>query len=251
MHGSMVTTRISYAEDMREVEIIKFIKQNPGSTTNQVVKYMVKNGSSKIATLKKIDYLIEDKRIRDEHDKPNGFHKLFYDDNNDFDAINNQLTKIEKIVDVMDKPLRKIQRLLEDQQKELLRLTDEKVPLEQRRKFVSEELYSLQIDYQFTYLHMIDIMFHVLSLHIDERIHSDKDLQILYTKIIKLIRKVSKQFPRDAKFTLDGIINYLGEFTSKKDIRVYAQKHNININLISHVIDTVENFKNEFLVKEQ
>jgi hypothetical protein len=75
-------------------------------------------------------------------------------------------------------------------------------------------------------------------------------LQILYTKIIKLMRKVSKQFPRNAKFTLDGIINYLGEFTSKKDIRVYAQKHNININLISDVIDTVENFKNEFLVKE-
>ena len=65
------------------------------------------------------------------------------------------------------------------------------------------------------------------------------------------MRKVSRQFPRNAKFTLDGIINYLCEFTSKKDIRVYAQKHNININLISDVIDTVENFKNEFLVKEQ
>ena len=151
----------------------------------------------------------------------------------------------------MDKPLRKIQRLLEDQQKELSRLTNEKVPLERRRKFVSEELYSLQIDYQFTYLHMIDIMFHVLSLRIDERIHSDKDLQILYAKIIKLMRKVSKQFPRNAKFTLDGIIDYLGEFTSKKDIRIYAQKHNININLISDVIHTVENFKNEFLVKER
>lgn len=248
MHESMLTTKIRHEEDMREVEIIKFIKQNPGSTTNQVVKHM---RSSKNTTLKKINDLIEGKRVRVEHDKPNGFHKLFYDDNNDFDLINNQLTKIEKTIDVMDKPLRKIQRLLEDQQKELLRLTNEKVPLKHRRQFVSEELYGLQIDYQFTYLHMIDIMFHVLSLHIDERIHSDKDLQILYTRILKLMRKVSKQFPRNAKFTLDGIINYLGEFTSRKDIKVYAQKHNININLISDVIDTVENFKNEFLVKEQ
>jgi hypothetical protein len=247
----MLATKFRHEEDIREVKILKFIKQNPGSTTNQVVKYMDKNGSSKITTLKKIDDLIDGKRLRDEHDKPNGFHKLFYDDNNDFDLINNQLTKIEKTVDVMDKPLRKIQRLLEDQQKELSRLTNEKVPLERRRKFVSEELYSLQIDYQFTYLHMIDIMFHVLSLRIDERIHSDKDLQILYAKIIKLMRKVSKQFPRNAKFTLDGIIDYLGEFTSKKDIRIYAQKHNININLINDVIHTVENFKNEFLVKER
>jgi hypothetical protein len=247
----MLATKFRHEEDIREVKILKFIKQNPGSTTNQVVKYMDKNGSSKITTLKKIDDLIDGKRLRDEHDKPNGFHKLFYDDNNDFDLINNQLTKIEKTIDVMDKPLRKIQRLLEDQQKELSRLTNEKVPLERRRKFVSEELYSLQIDYQFTYLHMIDIMFHVLSLRIDERIHSDKDLQILYAKIIKLMRKVSKQFPRNAKFTLDGIIDYLGEFTSKKDIRIYAQKHNININLISDVIHTVENFKNEFLVKER
>ena len=247
----MLATKFRHEEDIREVKILKFIKQNPGSTTNQVVKYMDKNGSSKITTLKKIDDLIDGKRLRDEHDKPNGFHKLFYNDNNDFDLINNQLTKIEKTIDVMDKPLRKIQRLLEDQQKELSRLTNEKVPLERRRKFVSEELYSLQIDYQFTYLHMIDIMFHVLSLRIDERIHSDKDLQILYAKIIKLMRKVSKQFPRNAKFTLDGIIDYLGEFTSKKDIRIYAQKHNININLISDVIHTVENFKNEFLVKER
>ncbi|MGE5705162.1 MAG: hypothetical protein ACM3XP_00410 [Nitrososphaerales archaeon] len=247
----MLATKFRHEEDIREVKILKFIKQNPGSTTNQVVKYMDKNGSSKITTLKKIDDLIDGKRLRDEHDKPNGFHKLFYDDNNDFDLINNQLTKIEKTIDVMDKPLRKIQRLLEDQQKELSRLTNEKVPLERRRKFVSEELYSLQIDYQFTYLHMIDIMFHVLSLRIDERIHSDKDLQILYAKIIELMRKVSKQFPRNAKFTLDGIIDYLGEFTSKKDIRIYAQKHNININLISDVIHTVENFKNEFLVKER
>lgn len=247
----MLATKLRHEEDMREVEIIKFIKQNPGRTTNQVVKYMDKNGSSKITTLKKIDELIEGKRIKDILDKPNGFHKLFYDDNNDFDAINSQLTKIEKTINVMDQPLRKIQRLLEDQQKELLRLTNEEVPLEKRRKFVSEELYSLQIDYQFTYLHMIDIMFHVLSIHIDEKIHSDKDLQILYAKIIKLMRKVSKQFPRNAKFTLDGIIDYLGEFTSKKDIKAYAQKHTININLISDVVRTVENFKNEFLVKER
>lgn len=247
----MLATKLRHEEDMREVEIIKFIKQNPGRTTNQVVKYMDKNGSSKITTLKKIDELIEGKRIKDILDKPNGFHKLFYDDNNDFDAINSQLTKIEKTINLMDQPLRKIQRLLEDQQKELLRLTNEEVPLEKRRKFVSEELYSLQIDYQFTYLHMIDIMFHVLSIHIDEKIHSDKDLQILYAKIIKLMRKVSKQFPRNAKFTLDGIIDYLGEFTSKKDIKAYAQKHTININLINDVIHTVENFKNEFLVKER
>ncbi len=251
MDESMLPTKIRQEEDRREVEIIKFIKQNPGSITNQVIKYMDKKGSSKITTLKIINELIEGKRIRDEHVKLNRFHKLFYDDNNDFDLINNQLTKIEKIIDVMNKPLRKIQRLIEDQQSELLRLTNEKVPLKQRRKFVSEELYGLQIDYQFTYLHMMDIMFHVLSLHIDERIHSDKDLQKLYTKIIRLMRKVSRQFPRNAKVTLDGIISYLGEFTSKKDIRVYAQKHDININLISDVIDTVENFKNEFLVKEQ
>ena len=62
---------------------------------------------------------------------------------------------------------------------------------------------------------------------------------------------MSRQFPRNAKVTLDGIISYLGEFTSKKDIRVYARKHDININLINDVIDTVENFKNDFLVKEK
>jgi hypothetical protein len=51
--------------------------------------------------------------------------------------------------------------------------------------------------------------------------------------------------------TYNGIIDFICEFTSKKDIRLYAQKHNINIDLINDVIDTVENFKNEFLPKEQ
>jgi hypothetical protein len=51
--------------------------------------------------------------------------------------------------------------------------------------------------------------------------------------------------------TYNGIIDFICEFTSKKDIRLYAQKHNINIDLINDVIDTVENFKNEFLAKEQ
>ena len=74
MHESMLTTKIRHEEDMREVEIIKFIKQNPGSTTNQVVKYMGRNGSSKNSTLKKINDLIEGKRIRDEHVKLNRFH---------------------------------------------------------------------------------------------------------------------------------------------------------------------------------
>ena len=61
MHESMLA-KIRQEEDMREVKIIKFIKQNPGSTTNQVVKFMDKNGSSKITTLKKINDLIEGKR---------------------------------------------------------------------------------------------------------------------------------------------------------------------------------------------
>jgi hypothetical protein len=51
--------------------------------------------------------------------------------------------------------------------------------------------------------------------------------------------------------TYNGIIDFICEFTSKKDIRLYAQKHNINIDLINDGIDTVENFKNEFLAKEQ
>ena len=86
MHESMLTRKTRHKEDMKEVEIIKFIKQNPGSTTNQVVKYMDKNGSSKNSTLDKINDLIEGKRIRDEHVKPNHFHKLFYDDNEELNS---------------------------------------------------------------------------------------------------------------------------------------------------------------------
>jgi len=55
MDESMLPTKIRQEEDRREVDIIKFIKQNPGSITNQVIKYMDKKGSSKITTLKIIN----------------------------------------------------------------------------------------------------------------------------------------------------------------------------------------------------
>jgi hypothetical protein len=51
--------------------------------------------------------------------------------------------------------------------------------------------------------------------------------------------------------TYNGIIDFICEFTSKKDIGLYAQKHNINFDLTNEVIDTAENFKNEYLAKEQ
>ena len=56
---TFVNIEIGRHEDTREVDIIKYIKENPGRTINQVVKYMNKNGSSKITTLKKINALIE------------------------------------------------------------------------------------------------------------------------------------------------------------------------------------------------
>ena len=84
--------------DKHHKAILDFIKNNPESTENQVVKAMEANPEpnrcSKMTTLRKLDELIEKGEIRDLKEEKSGFHKLYVNENNDFNRINEQLTQI-------------------------------------------------------------------------------------------------------------------------------------------------------------
>jgi len=84
---------------------------------------------------------------------------------------------------------------------------------------------NLHIEFQSPYIDTISIMLRVLSTRIKDKIHSDKDLQLLYTKIIKLNLKVSKQSinMKEAEMLISNI-NRMRELTSNEDIKSRAHK---------------------------
>lgn len=111
------------------------------------------------------------------------------------------------------------------------------------------QLYQEEENFLFPYSESIDIMLRILSIQINDKIHSDKDLQILYRKIIRLMSKVGI-FPYDTKRLIQRLdINILGlrnlknNFTSE-GIYKYPD---VDISLKNDLITKIEYFKKEFL----
>jgi len=245
--------------DSHHKAILEFIKNSPNCTENQVVKAMeVQKVCSKMTTLRKLDELIEKQEIDDLlNEGDSGFHRFIINENNEFNRIDKTLTEIEKTIDVMDEPLKKIDRLLENQRRtvnneweEIRKLEglEREVRKKQIDKLLSKELTPLEHHFKFNYVQIIETMLHILTVRINDNIHSDKDLQILYTKIIKLIRKVSEYEPGFHTMSLVTLLeHHIRQVQSNEPVRVYANKNEINLRAADSVIASVEKFKKEFL----
>lgn len=194
-------------------------------------------------------------------DKPfSQTHHLVINQDNEFNKIYNSLSEIENIIDIMDGPVKKIERLLEHQRKTIqnewkeirgLKGSEREIRKKQIKKLVSNELTDLEL-YKFNYVQIIETMLHILTIQIDDKIHSDKDLQILYTKVIKLIRKISQVKPDFHTMELiNHLINNMSETRSNEDVRLYAEKHEINLKVANNLIASVENFKKQFLSEQK
>ena len=154
-------------------------------------------------------------------------------------------------------PVKKIEHLLENQRKTVLNEWEEIRKLEgleretrekQINKLVSKELTSLEHHCKFNYVQIIEAMLHILTVRINDTIHSDNDLQILYTKVIKLVRKVSQHSPGFHTMTLIKLLeHHIKEMASNERIRVYADENELNLRATDNLIAAVENFRKEFL----
>jgi hypothetical protein len=107
-------------------------------------------------------------------------------------------------------------------------------------------------DLFFPYCESIDIILRILSIQINEKVHSDKDLQILYTNIIRLMSKVGI-FPYDTIRLIQRLnINVLG----LRNLQTYLnyakfKDFGVDVSLRNDLITEIEYFKIEFLLKEQ
>jgi hypothetical protein len=163
--------------DAHHKAILNFIKNNPGQTENQIVKAMeVKGICSKMTTLKKIDELIVMKEIKDLSKKgENRFHKFILNDENEFNLIDDWLSKLECTGEIIGHTIEKAREL------------------ERRYKDIQDlpaELIVLDSDLSYAYAGSIKQMVEILLIESNRRIQSWKDRQILYSRIIKLLMKM-------------------------------------------------------------
>lgn len=137
-----------------------------------------------MTTLNEIDELLGRQILEDVKDKPNNFSCLVVRDDNEYTRIYQQIAKIKTVIDAMDEPVNNLflQRI-EWTQKSKLKEADR----------VAQVLRVLHIQ-ESMYRENYSLMLQVLWDRTNEVIQSDKDKQILHTRIVNLMLKMNRQF---------------------------------------------------------
>ena len=150
---------------------------------------------------------------------------------NEFNKIYDSLSEIESLVDKMYVPT----TTMEDgiHKREIL------ADRGNYKKFVDFE-----INFTHNYYDFITNIVHKLVDITNSRIHSEKDSQILYMKIIDILRKMTYQRGhRGVIAELDGAAKKFKISRSSPFINIL----DIDINLIDDALKVIENFKSKFL----
>lgn len=213
-----------------ESEICDYVKKNPGTTENKVATYMDEKGiSSRMTTLKIIEDLKKRGIILDRQEG-NSFHRLYINDKNEFNRIQNELSEIENIIDDMHGYKQATNEYIENAQ-------------------FGDSHDAGNAGFLQSYMHIyeppIRTMLQILLSRTNNIIHSEKDRQVLYAKFIELIAKVDNEdFDVNWKKILDAHGKDINKFLSHKDD---GQLHAEYYTLATDLREIMENFKKQFL----
>jgi hypothetical protein len=233
--------------DAHHKAILDFIKKAPSQTENRIVKSMEEQKiCSKMTTLKKLDQLLEMGEIKDLiNEGPSGFHKFIINNNNTFNLINNELSELEKIVELMSEPMKRFISIGGDNPDDIRRVPDRWILKELDDKFFGA--------YKETTREMLEI----LLIEISNKIQSQKDAWTLYKKIIELQIKLNKQNSWFEGEGVEGLYltsNAFIQFHSqdlneiKQENLKFAENHGIPINsLVKSLKLRIQDFQSHFL----
>ena len=242
-------TTLSTEENKEKIRNF-IIKKDGKVTKNNVVDYMEKegeDGSSRVTTLKMIDDLESAGIIEVLRGKRQGqSHYLRINTKNEYNRISEELSKIEKIVDVMQDPVDRILKLRGEEDDTNYNLPEFRI--------------LRNLDFVQEYYNSMDNMLDVLLCHTTIKVHSEKEAWSLYTRIIKLKAKVNehiRMFFKDGfgwlllnyKSNLDNTLHELKGFHLTQADFDFAKECGIKINLVGDLIEKIETFKKEFLEK--
>lgn len=197
--SSQIDTNIT-----REEKILQFIKKNRYCIKTDVINYMDKKGSSPMTTHKILKALIKEKKIISQRDKSNSqVHHLFVNSRNKFNAIYDKLTEINACNDILIEQREQIHEY------------------SRTHENGGHLLDAYHYCYQAAYMESLYTMLQDLLIQIGKSINSEVDSQVLYSRTISLIQKVTAGF--DIKKTHVFLTAYL-HLDWKLGLRQYMRK---------------------------
>jgi hypothetical protein len=150
---------------------------------------------------------------------------------NKFNKIYDSLSEIESLVDRMYVPIRTMEDAIH--KREIV------ADRGNYKKFVD-----FDINFTHNYYDFITTIVHKLVDITNSKIHSEKDLQILYMKIIDILRKMTYQ--RGHRGVIGELDEAAEKFKNSKS-SPFINILDIDINLIDDTVSVIENFKSKFL----
>ena len=202
-------------EDRRK-KILSFIQEQPGIIKADVIRYMERNGSSIMTTHGIIIDLIKEGLIIERKDKPNSqVHHLYINDENQFNIVDKKITQVHNFIGSLYKKMKVAEN-------------DEKLDLfgDWFVEVVSN---------------MLNVSPSLLFLVSQKTIHSERDRQILYSKIVNLMLEIN---------TFIEQLNIIGITLSKmmdqlKDIRRWNEFHPDYIPINNNLKEIMLDFKKD------
>lgn len=241
------TTRLHgmafYNMEDRRKKIIEYVNANSKCTKTEVIKDMEKKGIGSIKTIHPIIIdLLNEGILLVLKNRPNSqIHRLIINNENEFNKIYNCLTDLESLISKMDKNASIMRHNQEHFDEHGDVYIDDPHTAEPGLIREFEKLKAYFID---AYHEATDTILRKLLYRVKEKIHNEKDSQILYMKILELLNKLSTQF---SNLNIDR----LNQITNDKLRRVkpseYSVRLGVNTNIVKDIIATIENFKNQFL----
>ncbi len=171
------------SEAERRIMILDYVRENsdiPKITKAQIMVYM-REVSRGMTTYKITIELIKEGKIKMVKPKDKPYSEIDYlviNEENEFNKIYKFLSEIEKIIDGMDETLDKISKetSIDNPNKEFMELAED-----------------LRLHLSLSYREGIYIILQELIGITNNKIRSEKDSQIIYTKIVELLRKITLQ----------------------------------------------------------
>lgn len=224
------------SEAERRVMILDFVRKNssdndPKITKSDVMKHL--KHSRMMTTHKTTVQLIKEGKIKIIRPKDRLYSDcLVINEENEFNKIYIFLMQIDSLIDKMQNANRKSKTTLR-------KIKTEKDTIAELVKFTSNFVQG--------YYDANDEMLIRLLVKTKNKIHSEIDSNLLYSKTIDIIYKLHHYFPPELD-VLDHIVNV--KLKDAKSSPVFRAS-DIDIKLIDDIIEVIQNFKNLFPIESK
>jgi hypothetical protein len=251
-----------YPDMKREEKILQFIHENPGCTKTNVIDYMEKNGSSPMTTHKILKRLTkDDKKVISKPDIKNSrIHHLYINDKNRFNKIGIKLSELEKFIEHKNaylwNLLKNIIQLQEITEQKYNEIGDEDLWKEDEinhDEINLDKLQSIDNIIEHHYVDSITKILDVLFIKITDSNLTQKDIQTLGKRILKLRSKIYSH-----RWKTEWDMNFLDgqkmnikkiENDSKREpgLQVYFEEMKIGEKLTRPLTELIESIQREFM----